>query len=60
MIWLPGGTFAMGDERSGQSDEKPAHPVTLSHFGIGQYPVTFAEYDRFCEATRREKPNDRG
>jgi Sulfatase-modifying factor enzyme 1 len=22
--------------------------------------VTFAEYDRFCEATRREKPQDRG
>lgn len=60
MVWLPGGTFTMGDDRSGRDDETPAHPVTLSHFGIGQYPVTFAEYDRFCEATHREKPNDRG
>jgi formylglycine-generating enzyme required for sulfatase activity len=60
MVWLPGGTFAMGDDKSPQDNEKPAHPVTLSHFGIGQFPVTFEEYDRFCEATRREKPNDQG
>jgi formylglycine-generating enzyme required for sulfatase activity len=59
MIWLPGGTFTMGDDWSDRDNEKPAHPVTLSHFGIGQYPITFAEYDRFCEAIGREKPNDR-
>ena len=60
MVWLPGGTFTMGDDKSQESNEKPAHPVTLSHFGIGQYPVTFEEYDAFCEASRRERPSDEG
>lgn len=60
MIWLPGGAFAMGDDKSWEKDDKPAHSVTLSHFGIGQYPVTFEEYDRFCEATRQGKPADQG
>ena len=60
MVWLPGGTFMMGDDKSKQKNENPAHPVTLSHFGIGQYPVTFAEYDAFCEAAGQEKPSDQG
>ncbi|MCB1766768.1 MAG: SUMF1/EgtB/PvdO family nonheme iron enzyme, partial [Candidatus Competibacteraceae bacterium] len=60
MVWLPGGPFTMGDDKSPRDNEKPAHPVTLSHFGIGQYPVTFEEYDRFCEAMHRDKPNDQG
>jgi formylglycine-generating enzyme required for sulfatase activity len=34
--------------------------VRVDAFSIGQYPVTFAAYDRFCEATGREKPSDRG
>jgi formylglycine-generating enzyme required for sulfatase activity len=29
-------------------------------FAIGRYEVTFAEYDRFAEATGREKPKDEG
>ena len=36
------------------------YEVTLSAFSIGQYPVTFEEYDRFCDATGREKPDDEG
>jgi len=27
---------------------------------MGRYPVTFAEYDKFAEATDRKKPNDNG
>ncbi|MCY7329631.1 MAG: SUMF1/EgtB/PvdO family nonheme iron enzyme, partial [Saprospiraceae bacterium] len=41
-------------------DWKPIHPVTLSSFWLGKYPVTFEEYDRFCDATDREKPDDEG
>ncbi|MCP4695851.1 MAG: SUMF1/EgtB/PvdO family nonheme iron enzyme [Gammaproteobacteria bacterium] len=52
---LPGGTFMMGD-----GEFSPIHQVTLSEFSIGQYPVTFEEYDLFCQATGREKPEDRG
>ncbi len=60
MAWLPGGTFMMGENESPYDDEKPAHEVTVSAFSIGQYPVTFEEYDKFCEATSMEKPKDRG
>jgi formylglycine-generating enzyme required for sulfatase activity len=61
MIWLPGGTFRMGDiQGTGWEGERPVHEVTLSHFAVGQYPVTFEEYDAFCEVTARKKPNDEG
>jgi formylglycine-generating enzyme required for sulfatase activity len=59
MVWLPGGTFRMGDDSSPYDYEKSVHEVTVSAFSIGQYPVTFEEYDKFCEATRRSKPSDR-
>jgi formylglycine-generating enzyme required for sulfatase activity len=60
MIWLPGGTFTMGDDNSDYDSEKPAHPVTLSDFSIGKYPVTFEEYDSFCDVTGKKKPEDEG
>ncbi|SDX38190.1 SUMF1/EgtB/PvdO family nonheme iron enzyme [Thiocapsa roseopersicina] len=60
MVWLPGGVFTMGQDHRSHDDEKPAHRVRVDAFSIGQYPVTFAEYDRFCEATKREKPKDHG
>ena len=60
MVWLAGGRFRMGEDQHASLDEKPIHPVTLDAFAVGQYPVTFAEFDRFCEATGREKPEDRG
>jgi len=59
MLLLPGGTFKMGSEK-GRHDEEPVHEVTLSPFAIGVYPVTFVEYDVFCEATKRDKPADKG
>ncbi|CAK8711446.1 hypothetical protein KKHLCK_00440 [Candidatus Electrothrix laxa] len=55
MIMLPGGRFQMGDKYNG-----PVHEVELDIFAIGRYPVTFAEYDTFCEATGREQPSDEG
>jgi formylglycine-generating enzyme required for sulfatase activity len=60
MVWLPGGVFSMGQDDSPYDWEKPAHSVRVEAFSIGQFPVTFAEYDRFCEATGRDKANDRG
>lgn len=50
MVSLPGDTFRIGDEF--------AHEVILSPFAVGKYPVTFAEYDLFCEFTGREKPSN--
>jgi formylglycine-generating enzyme required for sulfatase activity len=61
MIWLPAGTFQMGDiQGSGDDDEQPVHEVSVEKFAIGRYEVTFAEYDKFASATGRNKPSDRG
>ena len=40
MITVDGGTFMMGDDNASASNQKPAHQVTLSSFGIGQTEVT--------------------
>lgn len=46
---------------SGDSDEKPVHKVTIPYdFYMGKHEVTFKEYDKFCDATNRKKPKDRG
>jgi formylglycine-generating enzyme required for sulfatase activity len=61
MVWIPAGSFRMGDlQDSGWDNEKPIHHVSVGRFAMGKYEVTFAEYDRFAEATGREKPKDRG
>jgi formylglycine-generating enzyme required for sulfatase activity len=61
MVWIAAGSFKMGDiQGGGGSDEKPVHDVSVGRFAMGQYEVTFAEYDRFAEATGRKKPSDRG
>jgi len=52
----------MGDTwGDGYDDEKPTHEVMLTYdFYIGKYETTFDEYDAFCEATGRSKPDDWG
>jgi formylglycine-generating enzyme required for sulfatase activity len=54
MVWIEEGQFRMG---KGRDDE---HEVSVERFAMGRYPVTFAEYDKFAEATGREKPDDEG
>jgi formylglycine-generating enzyme required for sulfatase activity len=59
MVRVPKGSFMMGSNEYG--DEKPVHQVTIEHaFEIGKYPVTFEEYDLFCEDTGQKKPDDNG
>ncbi len=61
MVWIPAGSFRMGDiQGGGEYDEKPVHRVSVGKFAMGKFEVTFAEYDKFAEATGRKKPNDRG
>jgi len=63
MIVLPPGSFLMGSpdgEAGRDDDEGPQGRVTVAGFAVGRYPVTFAEYDHFCEATGRKKPGDKG
>ena len=60
MVVIPAGRFRMGAVfGGGDPDEKPVHWVAIPRpFAMGKYEVTFEEYDRFCEATGREKPKD--
>jgi formylglycine-generating enzyme required for sulfatase activity len=61
MVWIPAGSFRMGDiQGGGHYDEKPVHRVSVNRFAMGKYEVTFAEYDKFAEATGRSKPDDDG
>jgi formylglycine-generating enzyme required for sulfatase activity len=60
-IDIPQGEFRMGDnfnDGEGDSDELPVHTVYLDAYKISRYEVTFQQYDTFCEATDRNKPND--
>jgi formylglycine-generating enzyme required for sulfatase activity len=57
MIVVEGGKFEMGASDCGD-DAKPPHSVELSRFLIGKYPVTFAEYDAYCQAIELKYPSD--
>ena len=62
-VSIPAGTFTMGSpsyETDRESDEGPQHSVSLSGFKMSKYEVTFAQYDAFCAATGRQKPDDNG
>ena len=62
MVIIPGGQFMMGspkNEAERNADERQ-HEVEIDNFAIGKHAVTFEEYDRFADATRRAKPRDEG
>ncbi len=55
MMLIPAGTFQMGST-TGDSDEKPVHPVTLHAFYMDIYEVTNARYQKFVESTGYAQP----
>ena len=62
MVVLPAGSFSMGC-LSNDSDcydrEQPVHDVTLpNNLAMAVYEVTFAEYDRYVQATGVRRPDD--
>ena len=62
MVVIPAGSFWMGCV-SGidcDDDEKPVHSVRIESFEMSKYEVTFEEYDRFTNATGRERADDEG
>ena len=61
MVVLPTGRFRMGDlDGSGWSPERPVHTVTISRrIAMGQYPVTFEDYDLYVSAMGVERPVDK-
>ncbi len=53
MVWIPAGSFLMGNNGSepySYSRELPQHSVYLSEYWIGKHEVTRGEYRRFMEA----------
>ncbi|GAB4351492.1 MAG: hypothetical protein Fur0042_19800 [Cyanophyceae cyanobacterium] len=52
MLKIPGGTFQMGslpDEPERLDTEGPQHPVTVSDFFLGRYPITQAQWRAICD-----------
>ena len=54
LVRIPAGTYSIG------SEEDETKFQVINEFAIGQFPVTFCQYDLFCEASGNEKPNDMG
>ena len=59
MVYIPPGKFTMGSNEGNES-EKPPHDVYLDGYWLGKTEVTFDQYDRFCEETKKTKPPDEG
>ncbi|MDQ3778793.1 MAG: formylglycine-generating enzyme family protein [Actinomycetota bacterium] len=61
MVWIPGGTFAMGSDGF-YPEERPVHDASVRGFWIDEHPVTVAEFGRFVAATAyvtvAERPPD--
>jgi formylglycine-generating enzyme required for sulfatase activity len=49
MVWVPGGTFWMGDEKF--PDAKPVHKVYVDGFWMDKTEVTNAQFAQFVQAT---------
>ncbi len=62
LVIVPARPYRRGDlQGDGDGDEQPPRQVlALRPFAIGLHPVTFEEYDRFCDEFGREKPSDEG
>jgi formylglycine-generating enzyme required for sulfatase activity len=58
MVYVPGGTFVMGRNKSDGGDEyeSPAHSVTVEPFFIDIYEVTNEDYAKFVKATNHKAP----
>lgn len=65
MVVIPAGGFLMGSalgEVGRAANEGPQHRVRIgAPLAVGKYPVTFAEWDAFCDATQSAyRPSDNG
>ncbi|MBW7959326.1 MAG: SUMF1/EgtB/PvdO family nonheme iron enzyme [Candidatus Promineofilum sp.] len=56
MIYVPGGTFYIGDDASEKNDEKPARRITLDSFYIDETEVTNGAYAQCVDAGACPRP----
>lgn len=54
---VEGGTYTMGTAKGKEPVEGPEHKVTVKDFYIAKYELTFDDWDRYCDSTKR-KPTD--
>lgn len=58
MVIVPAGSFLMGNKTD--SNATPVRRVRFKvPFAVSQYEITFADYDKFAQATGHPKPNDK-
>ena len=59
MVVVPAGRFRMGcvSGQDCEDNEFPVHEVQVRSFALSKYEVLFEEYDRFADATGRERPD---
>ena len=55
---VEGGSYMMGAATAIEPHEKPEHNVRVKDFYLAKYELTFDEFDRFCDSTKRDKPGD--
>ncbi|MBL0355119.1 MAG: SUMF1/EgtB/PvdO family nonheme iron enzyme [Dechloromonas sp.] len=64
LVVIPAGRFLMGsppDEPERSEDGDPQHEVRIAQpFAMGVHALTFADYDRYAEASGEKKPDDKG
>ena len=51
MVWIPGGTFSMGDPESGSGDDRYLHRVELDGFYMDATEITNRQFKSFIDAT---------
>ena len=51
VVWISGGTFAMGTDDPAFPDSQPLHQVIVDGFWMDEHEVTNAEFSKFVEAT---------
>jgi len=51
MVWVPGGSFAMGSDDPQMRDARPWHEVSVDGFWMDSTEVTTEEFARFVAAT---------
>ncbi|NTW34196.1 MAG: formylglycine-generating enzyme family protein [Bacteroidetes bacterium] len=59
---IPGGIFIMGSDTGevNRHDDEAQLQVTISAFKMSKYEITFEQYNMFCKATGKVKPDDKG
>lgn len=56
VVLVGGGTFTMGSNNNGESNQKPEHKVTLDSYSISKYPITVGQYKKYCIYSGKAMP----